>query len=75
MPARPAITIYDGKGTEVRRFGPEAFQSPFWCNLALSSDGSRLYAWPHNWSARGLAGQTILPTDEQATRLYALAHV
>ena len=72
MPARPAITVYDDKGGEVRRFGPEVFLSPFWCNLAFSSDGSRLYAWPHNWTARGLAGQTILPADEQATRLYVL---
>ncbi|HUW34203.1 MAG TPA: FG-GAP-like repeat-containing protein [Planctomycetota bacterium] len=72
MPARPAITVYDDKGKELRRFGPETFKFSFWCNLAFSADGSVLFAWPHSWTARGLAGQTILPADDNATRIYAL---
>jgi len=72
MPARPAICIYDEKGTEIRRFDPKAFDRPIWCDLAFSPDGTRLYAWPHNWTARGLAGQTILPADGRANRLLAL---
>ena len=72
MPARPAITVYDEQGKEVRRFAPETFRSPFWCDLAFSSDGKKLLAWPHNWTCRALGGQTILPADDQARRLYAL---
>ena len=78
MPARPAICVYAENGAEARRFGPETFDRPFWCELAFSADGgdrggrTRLFAWPHNWTARGLAGQTILPADDRANRLYAL---
>ncbi|HEV3145927.1 MAG TPA: hypothetical protein VGZ47_18725, partial [Gemmataceae bacterium] len=63
MPARPAITIYDEKGEVVRRFAPEQFSWWFWSDLRFLPDGKRLIAWPHNWTCRGLAGQTILPAD------------
>src|SRR5439155_18257999 len=29
-------------------------------------------AWPHSWTSRGLAGQALLPADEDAADLYVL---
>ena len=72
MPARPAVTVYDGDGKAVRRFAPETFARPFWCDLRFSPDGRRLLAWPHSWTSRGLAGQALLPADEDAADLYVL---
>jgi len=72
MPARPAIRVYSKEGKLVRRFGPETFAHPFWCDIAFSPDGAWLIAYPHNWTCRGLAGQTILPADEHANELYLL---
>jgi len=71
-PSRPTVTVYDAEGKSVRRFGPETFQEAFWCDLAFSHDGARLLAFPHNWTCRGLAGQAILPADENARSLYVL---
>jgi metallo-beta-lactamase class B len=71
-PARPAITVYDQDGKTVRRFGPDSFARPFWCDLHFLADGKRLIASPHSWTSRGLAGQAILPADEGATDLYLL---
>jgi metallo-beta-lactamase class B len=72
MPSRPAVTVYDQDGKVRRRFGPESFQRPQWCDLRFLPDGKRLLAWPHSWTARGLAGQPILPADEQADSVYVL---
>ncbi len=72
MPTRPTITVYDETGRVLRRFAPDSFKAPFWCNLQFSPDGRWLYAWPHHWRCRGLAGQTILPTDEHAGTIYNL---
>lgn len=72
MPARPAITVYDDQGKPIRQFAQATFAKPFWADLAFSPDGARLYAWPHSWPARALAGQTLLPADHSATRVYAL---
>jgi metallo-beta-lactamase class B len=72
MPARPAITVYDQDGKVIRRFAPETFAHPFWCDLRFSPDGKRLLAWPHSWTSRGLAGQALLPADEDAADLYVL---
>jgi metallo-beta-lactamase class B len=72
MPARPAITVYDQGGTAIRRFAPATFAHPFWCDLRFSLDGKRLLAWPHSWTSRGLAGQALLPADEDAADLYLL---
>src|SRR5262249_32208393 len=72
MPSRPAVTVYDQDGRAVRRFGPEAFHRPLWCDLRFLPDGRRLLAWPHSWVCRGLAGQAVLPADEQADTLYLL---
>jgi metallo-beta-lactamase class B len=71
LPSRPAVTVYDQDGKTVRRFGPETFAKPLWCELRFLPDGKRLLAWPHHWTSRGLAGQSILPADD-ATTLYVL---
>jgi hypothetical protein len=72
MPARPAVTVYDEDGKAVRRFGPDTFARPFWCDLRSSPEGKRLLAWPHSWTSRGLAGQATLPADDDAGDLYVL---
>jgi glyoxylase-like metal-dependent hydrolase (beta-lactamase superfamily II) len=72
VPSRPAITIYGEKGQVVRRFAPETFTHPFWCDLQFSTDGKRLIVSPHSWTCRGLAGQPLLPADDHANDLYVL---
>ena len=72
MPSRPTVHVYDRQGKLIRRFGAESFAKPFWCELAFSSDGASVLAWPHNWPCRGLAGQAILPADENVRKLYVL---
>jgi glyoxylase-like metal-dependent hydrolase (beta-lactamase superfamily II) len=72
MPSRPAVTVYDQDGKVVRRFAPKSFVHPLWCNLQFLPDGRRLLAWPHSWTARGLAGQALLPADVHARALYVL---
>jgi metallo-beta-lactamase class B len=72
LPARPAITVYDHDGNAIRRFAPDKFAHPFWCDLTFFPDGKRLLAWPHSWTSRGLAGQALLPADEDAADLYVL---
>jgi metallo-beta-lactamase class B len=72
LPSRPAVTIYDRDGKTVRRFGPDRFEHPFWCDLRFLADGKRLLAWPHSWTSRGLAGQPLLPADEAAADVYVL---
>jgi metallo-beta-lactamase class B len=72
LPTRPTVTIYDQDGRAVRRFGPETFARPFWCDLSFLPDGKRLIAWPHSWASRGLAGQPRLPADDEAADLYVL---
>jgi glyoxylase-like metal-dependent hydrolase (beta-lactamase superfamily II) len=72
MPAPPTIHVYDSTGKPVRRWGPETFQAPLWCDLAFTPDGRRILAFPHNWACRGLAGQAFLPADDDARTLYSL---
>jgi len=72
VPSRPTITVYDEEGQVVRRFGAEQFDHPLWCDLAFTGDGGKLLAYPHNWACRGLAGQPILPADDEARDLYVL---
>jgi glyoxylase-like metal-dependent hydrolase (beta-lactamase superfamily II) len=72
LPARPAITVYDQGGQVLRRFAPETFAHPFWCDLHFTPDGNRLIVSPHSWTCRGLAGQPRLPADEHASDLYVL---
>jgi metallo-beta-lactamase class B len=71
MPSRPTIHVYTAEGRTVRRVPPEAL-GPFWCDLGFSADGRKLLIWPHNWTSRGLAGQPLLPADEDARNLYVL---
>jgi len=71
-PSRPTISVYDAEGKLVRRFPPEKFAEPFWCDLAFTPDGKKLLAFAHNWTSRGLGGQGILPADDDARLLYAL---
>ena len=70
-PSRPTIHVYTAEGQIVRRVEPEAF-GPFWCDLSFSADGRKLLIWPHNWTSRGLAGQSLLPADEDARNLFVL---
>lgn len=72
MPARPVVTVYDQDGNAIRRFGPDTFAHPFWCDLRFFPDGKRLLAWPHAWTSRGLAGKALLPADEDAADVYVL---
>jgi glyoxylase-like metal-dependent hydrolase (beta-lactamase superfamily II) len=72
LPSRPAVTIYDRDGKVVRRFAPEVFTHPFWCDLRFSPDGKRLIVAPHSWTCRGLGGQPLLPADARANDLYVL---
>jgi glyoxylase-like metal-dependent hydrolase (beta-lactamase superfamily II) len=72
VPARPTVSVYDGQGKLLRRFGPDLFPRPAWLDLAFFDDGKRLLAYPHHWTCRGLAGQTILPADDDARTLFVL---
>lgn len=72
VPTRPTVTVYDGEGRVVRRFGPEQFPQPQWVDLHFLPGGKQLLASPHHWAARGLAGQSILPADEDARSLFLL---
>ena len=71
-PARPTVTVYDERGGIVRRFGPELFARPGWVDLKFLPGGRRLLAFPHHWTSRGLAGQAVLPVDEDARSLELL---
>jgi len=70
-PSPPTIHVYTTEGQTVCRVGPEAF-GPFWCDLSFSANGRKLLIWPHNWTSRGLAGQSLLPADEDVRNLYVL---
>jgi glyoxylase-like metal-dependent hydrolase (beta-lactamase superfamily II) len=72
MPTRPTITVYDDTHQVVQRFAADEFQAAFWCDMQFAEDGKRLVVWPHSWKCRGLAGQSILPTDDHADTLYSL---
>ncbi len=72
MPAKPTVTVYDSDGKELRTFAPDSFKEAFWCDLIFVDSGRRLLAYPHNWTCRGLAGQSILPADNDARTVYLL---
>jgi metallo-beta-lactamase class B len=72
LPARPAITVYDQHGKAIRRFTPDTFAGPFWCDLRFFADGKRLLVFPRSWTSRGLAAQALLPADEEAADMYVL---
>jgi glyoxylase-like metal-dependent hydrolase (beta-lactamase superfamily II) len=72
LPTRPAITVYEPGGAVVRRFGPERFTQPGWVDLKFLQGGRRLLAYPHHWTSRGLAGEAILPADDDARLLQLL---
>jgi glyoxylase-like metal-dependent hydrolase (beta-lactamase superfamily II) len=72
LPARPTVSIYDGKGRLLRRFGHELFPRPAWVDLCFAAGGKYLLAYPHHWTCRGLAGQPVLPADDDARTLFVL---
>ena len=72
LPAPPAITVYDDKGQLVRRFRCEQFDRPMWVDLAFLPGAKQLVAYPHHWTCRGLAGQSVLPADDDAQTLWLL---
>ena len=71
-PSRPTVTIYGEEGKEIRRFGPETFARPFWCDLHFAPGGNPIIVSPRSWTCRGLAGQPRLPADEDSNDLYVL---
>jgi glyoxylase-like metal-dependent hydrolase (beta-lactamase superfamily II) len=71
-PGRPVVSVYDGTSKLLRRFGPEQFLRPTWVDLQFHGGGKYLLAYPHHWTCRGLGGQTILPADDDARRLFVL---
>jgi glyoxylase-like metal-dependent hydrolase (beta-lactamase superfamily II) len=73
LPSKPTVTIYDSQGRLVRRFLPALFGQPEWLDLEFLPGGKQLVAYPHQTKARGLAGQSILPADDEDARwLYRL---
>ena len=72
VPARPTVTVYDAEGKTVRRFDSEQFNKPMWVDLAFLPGAKQLVAYPHHWTCRGLAGQTMLPADDDARTLWLL---
>jgi Metallo-beta-lactamase superfamily len=66
VPVKPSVTIYDEAGKVVDRVGADVFEAPGWYDLRFHLDGTKLYAWQHYWSSRGLASMPILPTDDNA---------
>jgi metallo-beta-lactamase class B len=64
MPMKPTVTIYDEAGKVVHRVGADTFTAPGWYDLRFHHDGTNLYAWPHYWASRGLAGMPLLPADD-----------
>lgn len=72
MPAKPAICVYDAVGNRLRRFDPSHFAKAGWVDLAFLPGGRFLLAYPHHWTCRGLAGQTVLPADEGADAAWLL---
>jgi hydroxyacylglutathione hydrolase len=72
MPAKPTITVYDGAGKVVRRFDAAKFDKACWVDLAFTRENKILVAYPHSWASRGLAGQAMLPADDDAGTLWYL---
>jgi metallo-beta-lactamase class B len=66
MPTKPTITTYDETGKVVQRFEADKFKAPVWCDLQFGRNAPTLYAWPHYWACRGLAGTPMLPADDNA---------
>ncbi len=64
VPTKPTMNVYDETGKAVQRFGPEKFTEPFWCDIHFIPGGKTLHIVPHHWKCRGLAGHTILPSDD-----------
>jgi hypothetical protein len=72
MPAAATVSVYDAEGALIRRFGPEQFSKPGWLDLAFLAGDQLLLAWPHHWACRGLAGQPLLPADDDARTVWLL---
>jgi metallo-beta-lactamase class B len=64
MPMKPSVTLYDETGKVVQRGPVDTFGVPGWYDLRFHRDGTKLYAWPHYWASRGLAGMPLLPADD-----------
>jgi metallo-beta-lactamase class B len=70
VPMKPTVTVYDGAGKIRPDRAVEKIREAFWCDLAFSEDGATLGAWQHAWKCRGLAGETLLPTDDRLDVTY-----
>src|SRR5262249_50492515 len=71
-PGGRAVAVCDGGGRATGRFAPETFAGSFWCALPFFPEATRVLASPHSWTSRGVAGQALLPADENAADLYVL---
>src|SRR5262249_16447271 len=72
VPTKPTIKVYDEAGKVVTAFATREFNNLLWCDLKFSANGKELYAWPHHWKTRGIAGHAILLADERTSGLYQL---
>ena len=72
MPSRPTIHVYTAEGKTIRRVAPEALRGPSGAIWLSRPTADKLLIWPHNWTSRGLAGQPLLPADDDARNLYVL---
>lgn len=70
VPTSPTVTVYDSQGNIVRQFRSERFGKATWVDLAFLPDARHLIAYPHHWTCRGLAGQTVLPADDDAKTIW-----
>src|SRR5262249_30182897 len=70
LPMKPSVTIYDEAAKVVQRVKAGTFEMPAWYDLRLQLDSTKVYAWPHYWASRGLAGMSLLPADDD-TKAYA----
>ncbi|MBI1310161.1 MBL fold metallo-hydrolase [bacterium] len=72
VPTQPTVTVYDSVGQTIRRFEPGQFKTAGWIDLAFLPGAKQLVAWPHHWTCRGLAGQTMLPVDDDSRTIWLL---
>jgi len=72
MVAKPVVTVLDGEGKLVQRIEADKFAEPAWLDLKFLPDGKKIVAWPHHWTARGLASTGFLPADPDARTIYLL---
>ncbi|HEV3142997.1 MAG TPA: MBL fold metallo-hydrolase [Gemmataceae bacterium] len=64
MPAKPVVTVYDDQGKVLRRFDDRKFAKSVWCDLRFLYPYILLES-PHQWTCRGLSGQSLLLAGDE----------